>query len=210
MIVATGGSQTVLPAKSATSTIPIVFVIGTDPVQLGLVPSFNQPDGNIAPACIPCRGLTAKRLELLHQIVPASTSIGFLVNPTAKGAFEPQIKEAEIAARTIGVNLAILNASTPSEIEAAFRTLGERRIGALVVSGDEFLFVRRNQLAALAARHAVPTIYNAREWIADTAGLMSYGAGTVDAWRLGGNSVGRILKGDKPADLPCSSPLRSS
>ena len=150
--------------------------------------------------------LTAKRLEVLHEVAPAATSIGFLVNPTS-ALVEAEIREAETAARIIAVRLAILKASTPFEIDNAFVTVVGQRIGALLASADPLFFEQRAQLAALATRHAVPAIYHARE-IVDAGGLMSYGASISDAYRLAGTYVGRILKGEKPGDLPVQQATR--
>jgi putative ABC transport system substrate-binding protein len=150
--------------------------------------------------------LVAKRLELLHEIVPAVTLMGFLGNPT-NSQVEADVKEAQVAARTLGLNLVTFNASTPSEIEAAFAILAARRVGALMLMTDSFFTSQRVQLAALAARHSVPAIYNFREFVED-GGLMSYGANFPDAWRLAGTYVGRILKGEKAADLPVQQSTR--
>ena len=200
VIVAAGGPAS-LAAKSATATIPIVFGTGGDPIELGLVASLDRPGGNATGASFLTQELTAKRIELLHEIVPAATLIGILLNPT-NSLSEAQRREAEIAARILGVRLVIANASTASEIEAAFAILVEQRIGALLVAGDPlFISVMRDQLVALTARHAVPAIYEARENV-DAGGLMSYGTSILDANRLSGVYTGRILKGEKPADLP--------
>jgi putative tryptophan/tyrosine transport system substrate-binding protein len=190
----------VLAAKSATATTPIVFVNGIDPVELGLVASLNRPRGNITGVNFLVTLLTAKRLELLNQLAPAATSIGFLVNPTNL-ATETQIREAESAARNLGVRLVILHASTPGDIEAAFASLVGRQIGALLGGADALLFSQRRQIAALAVRHAIPAIYEFREFV-EAGGLMSYGSSSADAYRLAGTYAGRILKGEKPADLP--------
>jgi putative tryptophan/tyrosine transport system substrate-binding protein len=201
LIVATGGTAIARAAKSATATIPIVFVGGGDPVEVGLVASLNRPGGNVTGAAVLTKALTAKRLELLHELVPAATPIGFLVNPTNPTVFKAEMMEAETAARALGVRLVILNASTLSEIEAAFEILVAQRIGALLTSGDPLWTVQRVQLAAFTARYAVPAIYAVRE-IVDAGGLLSYGANISDAYRLVGVYAGRILKGEKPADLP--------
>jgi putative tryptophan/tyrosine transport system substrate-binding protein len=201
VIVATGGTAIARAAKSATSTIPIVFVGGGDPVEVGLVASLNHPGGNVTGAAVLTTALTAKRLELLHELVPAATPIGFLVNPTNPTVFKAEMMEAETAARALGVRLMILNASTSGEIEATSEILVAQRIGAVLTSGDPLWTIQRVQLAALMARYAVPTIYAVRE-IVDAGGLMSYGAGISDAYRLVGAYAGRILKGEKPTDLP--------
>jgi ABC-type uncharacterized transport system substrate-binding protein len=206
VIVATGGTATARAAKSATATIPIVFVAGADPVEVGLVASLNRPGGNVTGAAILTTSLTAKRLELLHNLVPGATSIGFLINPT-NTTVKAEMMEAETAARTLGVRLVTLNASTLGEMEAVFENLAAQRIGALLSGGDPFWTFQRVQLAALTARHAVPAIYAVRE-IVDAGGLMSYGASISDAYRLAGTYAGRILKGEKPANLPVQQSTR--
>jgi putative ABC transport system substrate-binding protein len=201
VIVATGGTATARAAKSATATIPIVFLAGGDPVEVGLVASLNRPGGNATGVAILTTALTAKRLELLHELVPAATPIGFLVNPANPTVFKAEMMEAETAARTLGVRLATLNASTLREIEAAFEMPIGQQIGALLTSGDPLWTVQRAPLAALTARHGVPAIYAVRD-IVNAGGLMSYGASISDAYRLVGTYAARILKGEVPADLP--------
>src|SRR5271154_3891233 len=186
-IVAPGGAPTAGAAKSATTTIPIVFLGGGAPVEVGLVASLNRPGGNVTGAAILTTALTAKRLELLHELVPAATSIGFLVNPTNPTVFKAEMMEAETAARALGVRLVTLNASTLREIEAAFEIVVAQRIGALLTSGDPLWTVQRAQLTA---RHAVPAIYAVRE-IVDAGGLISYGASISAAYRLVGTYTGR-------------------
>jgi putative ABC transport system substrate-binding protein len=207
VIVATGGTAIARAAKSATATIPIVFVGGGDPVEVGLVASLNRPGGNVTGAAILTTSLTAKRLELLHRLVPEATSIGFLINPTNTAVTKAETMEAETAARTLGVRLVPLNASTLGEIEAVFENLAAQQIGALLTGGDPFWTFQRVRLAALTARYAVPAIYAVRE-IIDAGGLMSYGASISDAYRLAGTYAGRILKGEKPADLPVQQSTR--
>ena len=199
-VIATGGHFPALAAKAATATIPIVFSFGADPVQLGLVASLSRPGGNVTGATFLSEELTAKRFELLREIAPATTSVGFLVNPTTPNA-AAQIREAENAVRVLGVHLMIQNASNSSQIETAFATFVGQRIGALLVAGDPFFGTQSMQLVALAAHHSVPVIYSDREAV-DAGGLMSYGPNVFDAFRLAGTYVGRILKGEKPADLP--------
>jgi putative ABC transport system substrate-binding protein len=194
------GETIALTAKAATSTIPILFAFGGDPVAIGLVPSLNRPGGNVTGATNLATELVAKQLELLHEIVPAVTSIGFLVQPDSSPDIPTKITEAETAARILGVRLIVLNASTPSDIEAAFATLVGQQIGALIVS-DSALLSPWSQVVALAASHAVPAIYGLREHVG-AGGLMSYGARLSDTVRVAGTYVGRILKGEKPADLP--------
>jgi putative ABC transport system substrate-binding protein len=205
-VIVSQGAPASLAATAATSTIPIVFASGFDPVELGLVASLNHPGGNVTGVVFLTQAVIAKRVELLHEIVPAATLIGLLVNPTTPSA-EAQIKEAQSAARVLGVRLAIRNASSPGEIDAAFTDLVDQRIGALLAGTDVLFAVQYNQLVALAARHAVPTIYSRRNAVED-GGLMSYGTDFSDAWRLSGNYAGRVLKGEKPGDLPVQQSTR--
>jgi putative ABC transport system substrate-binding protein len=195
-VIIASGNPAAVAAKAAITTIPIVFAIGGDPVDLGLVVSLNRPGGTITGVSFLNQTLVAKRLELLHEILPAATPIGFLVNPTSPQVVA-DIRQAETAARILGVHLIILNASSPTEIEAAFAMF----VGAIMVQGDTFLARQAVQLATLAAHYAVPAIYPIREFV-DVGGLMSYGASIPDALRLAGTYAGRILKGEKPADLP--------
>jgi putative tryptophan/tyrosine transport system substrate-binding protein len=195
-----------LAAKSATATIPIIFSLGTDPVSLGLVASLNRPGGNVTGVTFLAQDLTAKRLELLHEILPAATSIGVLTNPSGPTT-EAELREAEIAAHILGVRLTILNATTPSEIEAAFGILVGQRVAALLMGVDTLFVEQRDQLAELMARYSVPAIYAFRDYV-DAGGLMSYGPSWHDAWRVAGTYVGRILNGDKPGDLPVQQSTR--
>ena len=198
-VIIAGGSAAARAAKSATMTIPIVFAIGVDPVGGGLVASLNRPGANITGATYLLQDLIGKRMELLHEIVPAAAMIGYLRDPS--GPFpEAETKDAETAAQTLGVQLAFLNASTPSQIETAFTTLVERRIGALTIGAGAFLSVQYEQIARLAARHEMPVIYN-REFV-NAGGLMSYEPNLAEPYRVVGTYAGRILKGEKPADLP--------
>jgi len=206
VIFAAASTASALAARAATATIPIVFEIGSDPVEIGLVASLNRPGGNVTGVSFLTTELTAKRLELLHETVPAAALIGVLVNPTSP-AVEAEIRDVNAAARILGVRLMMLNASTPSEIEAAFAVLGRQQIGALLVFADPLFFVQAAQLAALAVRYAVPAIYFGREQV-EAGGLMSYGASISNATRLSGTYVGRILKGEKPADLPVQQSTR--
>jgi putative tryptophan/tyrosine transport system substrate-binding protein len=206
VIVAIVGSAPALAAKSATATIPIVFANGGDPVENGLVTSPNRPGGNVTGFYYLVEALRAKRLELLHQMVPAATLIGYLVNPK-RPAYEASVKETETAARILGVRLVIANASTASEIESAFVMLAAQRIGAILDMGDPLFYVQTDQLAALAARYAVPEMSAFRENV-EAGGLMSYGPSVSDGWRLAGTYAGRILKGEKIADVPVQQSTR--
>jgi putative ABC transport system substrate-binding protein len=189
-----------LTAKAATNTIPILFSVGGDPVQFGIVSSLNRPDGNITGVYNLNTAVTGKRLELLREIVPATGIIAFLVNPRS-AVREAETKELNEAARILGVEIRILNAASESEIDAAFATLAKERSVPLVVSSDNLFTDRPVRLVALAARHAIPTIFPYR-WFAAAGGLMSYGPDLADAYRLVGTYAGRILNGAKPADLP--------
>jgi putative ABC transport system substrate-binding protein len=193
-------------AKTATRTIPIIFVSGEDPVKFGLVASLNRPGGNITGVNTFNAVLGSKRLELLHELVPSAATIALLVNPIFPGA-GLEIRETQTAAGAVGRNLIILNASTESEIDAAFATLVQQRVGALAVTGDPLFVSRRDKIVALAARHAVPTIYVQREF-AVAGGLIGYGTSITDAYRQVGIYAGRILKGTKPADLPVVQPTK--
>jgi ABC-type uncharacterized transport system substrate-binding protein len=201
VIAAVGGGPSIMAAKAATATIPIVFTFGGDPVKAGFVASFERPGSNITGVSWFSAALAAKRLELLLQLVPDASIVALLLNPNNPVEAAPQLPDFEQAARYLGRQFHILNAGSETEIDAAFRALVERRVGALVVSSDPFFLNRRQQLVALAARHAIPTIYSTRGYVAD-GGLMSYGNSLTNAYRRAGGYVGRILKGAKPADLP--------
>jgi putative ABC transport system substrate-binding protein len=189
-----------LAAKQATTTIPIVFSVGGDPVKLGLVAGLNRPEGNMTGLYFFTTALQAKRLGMLHEMVSKVTTLAVLVNPNYSGA-ENQVRDVEEAAVRLGVQLVVLRANTDDDFGAAFATLNQKRAGALLVCTSPFFNSRREQLVALAARHAVPAIYEFREF-ALAGGLMSYGTSLTDAYRQVGVYTGRILKGDKPADLP--------
>ena len=189
-----------LAAKAATNTIPIVFSIGADPVQLSLVTSLNRPSGNITGIYVLNVAVTGKRLELLRETVPTARVIGYLANPKS-AATAPETKELREAARALGVELRVLNAANESEIDTAFATLAKERSVPLVVSSDNLFTDRPVRLAVLAARHAIPAICPYREFAA-AGGLMSYGTDLADAYRVVGAYAGRILKGAKPTDLP--------
>jgi putative tryptophan/tyrosine transport system substrate-binding protein len=188
-------------AKAATQTIPIVFSLGSNPVEVGLVASLNHPGGNLTGLTALQTAVVAKRLELLDELIPAATPIALLVNPANQALAEGDTREARESARLLGVNLLVLNASSQSDLDAAFAILVRERAGALLASSESLFMIHSDHLAKLAARHAVPAIYAFRE-NAVAGGLMSYGANFLNATRELGVYVGRILKGEKPADLP--------
>jgi putative ABC transport system substrate-binding protein len=200
VIVSGGGAPAVLAAKAATTTIPIVFNVGADPVGLGLVASLNRPGGNITGVFQFTSGLEAKRLGLLHELIPKATTIAVLVNPNFSDA-ENQLRDVQEAAARLGVQFVIVRANAESDFDAAFSTLVQQRAEALLVCSSPFFNSRRGQLVLLAARHAVPAIYEWREF-AEAGGLMSYGTSLSDAYRQAAVYAGRILKGAKPVDLP--------
>jgi putative ABC transport system substrate-binding protein len=201
VIVTAGSSIPAVAAKAATTTIPIVFAVPEEPVRSGLVTSLARPGGNATGIYFFSVELVAKRLEILREMVPATTRIAVLVNPADAANSETMLKHVEAASRSMGLQIQILNANTSHEIDAAFAAFVRERHDPLFVSGGPFLLSRRVQLALLAARHAVPASYGAREYV-EIGGLMSYGAKIADAYRQVGVYAGRILKGAKPADLP--------
>jgi putative ABC transport system substrate-binding protein len=205
-VIITDSTPAALAAKAATQTIPIVFGVGSNPVEIGLVASLNRPGGNLTGVSLLNVDIAAKRVELLHELVPAATQIAVLVNPT-NPAGEDLLKEAQVGARVLGVRLSALNASSESEIDGAFAMLVGQRADALLVHGDPVFIAQRDRIVALAARHAVPAIYQFREF-AVAGGLMSYGASVADSYRQLGVYTGRILKGEKPADLPVQQSTR--
>jgi putative tryptophan/tyrosine transport system substrate-binding protein len=205
VIASVGGSVSALAAKSATRTIPIVAVT-TDPVKYGLVASFNRPGGNITAISPSSTLLSAKRLELLRELVPTATLIGVLLNPTFPDS-ATQLEDIEEAARSLGLQIRVVNASSEQDIDAAFVGLSQQGIGALVSGVDPFFDTRRNQIVALAAHYAVPTIYGQRPYVV-AGGLMSYAPSFIEAYRQAGIYAGRILKGEKPADLPVMQPTK--
>jgi putative ABC transport system substrate-binding protein len=206
VIAATGGEPSSLAAKAATTTIPIVCTIGGDPVETGLVASFNRPGGNLTGTTIMTLEMASKRLDLVRQLVPNATAIGMLVNPKFPTA-SAEAREVQDAARSRGIQSNLLNASTDSEIEAAFTTAVEQRNGALIIGTDPFLLGQRDQLVRLAARHMVPTIYFLREFV-EAGGLMSYGPNIANGYRQAGVYTGLILNGANPAVLPIVRPTQ--
>jgi putative ABC transport system substrate-binding protein len=207
VIVATGGTLPALAAKAATTTIPIVFGVGDDPVWLGLVASLARPGGNATGINFFLGELTAKRLELLRELVPASTRVAVLVNPANAARAESTTRDAEEAAHAMALHIKIFMASTSGEIHAAFESLARERPDALFVGSDPFFTIRRVQLATLAARHGLPASFASRDNV-EAGGLMSYGTSINDAFRQNGVYTGRILKGEKPADLPVVQPTK--
>jgi putative ABC transport system substrate-binding protein len=206
VLVTAGGEPAALAAKAATSIIPIVFVIGGDPVKVGLVASYNRPGGNATGTSILTSTLEPKRLGLLHELVPQATTIAVLLNPNFQ-ASEGQERDVQEAGRALGVHIHILRASSDRDIEAAFEIVAQQRIAALAVGADPFFDTRRDTLVALAARQMVPAIYHFREFAA-AGGLASYGIDVSDSHRQIGVYVGQILKGAKPAELPVLQPTK--
>jgi putative ABC transport system substrate-binding protein len=200
LIVAVNLSQS-LAAKTATKSTPIVFWTGADPVATGLVESLSHPGGNLTGASVLNFAVIAKRLEVLHELIPGVRLIGHLTNPNNRAFADAETRELQVAARALGVRLLVENATEQSEIEGAFASLVQKGATALVVGGDSLFFRNRFQLAELAARSALPATYASREY-ADAGGLASLGTRYSDGWRLAGNYAGRILKGEKPSDLP--------
>ncbi len=206
VLVAIGTAGVARAAKAATTTIPIVFANGSDPVKVGLVASMNRPGGNATGVSFYTSTLGPKRLELLRELVPQATTIAFLVNPT-NPVTEGDTKEIEDAARNIGQRMIVIRAKNESEIDTAFATIAREGAGSLLINVDGFFSTRRNQLAALAAHYRIPTSYNNRMYV-EAGGLMSYGDNRLDSYRQLGVYVGRILKGDKAADLPVMQPTK--
>jgi putative ABC transport system substrate-binding protein len=200
LITAVGGELSSFAAKAASSTIPIVFISGADPVKLGLVASLNRPGGNATGVNIFAVEVVAKRLGLLHELVPAGSLIAHLINPNFPPA-EINVEEVDAAARLIGRQILLLKASSERDIDTAFATMSQTRVGAVLVGADPFFNGRREQLVALAARHALPASYEQREFV-EAGGLMSYGTGLADAYRQVGIYAGKVLTGEKPVDLP--------
>jgi ABC-type uncharacterized transport system substrate-binding protein len=195
-----------LAAKAATATIPIVFQLGSDPVKDGLVGSLNRPGGNVTGVTFFSNLLSSKRLQLLHELVPNAARIALLLNPNNANA-ELELNETQTAARALGLQLIVVRASTELEIDTAFANLAQQGAAAVFTAGDAYLFSRRDQIVALAARHRLPTSSSTRDY-SEAGGLMSYGADRLDSGRQWGLYVGRILNGEKPADLPVMQPTK--
>jgi putative ABC transport system substrate-binding protein len=200
VIIAIGGTVTALAAKAATATIPIVFATGGDAVRLGLVSSLNRPGSNVTGVSFLVAGLGPKRLELLGQLTPTAKAVGFLIDPLNPNATS-EASDVQVAARALGQQIYVQNASNERDIDSAFASFAQQRVNALIVGSDAIFTSRREQLVTLAARYAVPTMYALPDFVA-VGGLISYGASRLDAFRLVGVYTGKILKGDKPADLP--------
>jgi putative ABC transport system substrate-binding protein len=200
-VIATAGDDVALVAKATITTIPVVFIASQDPVRLGLVTSLARPEGNMTGINFFTGELVAKRLEILHELVPGAAHIAVLVNPANHAQAETTLRELTEAARGLGLNIQVVNASTSHEIDAAFATLARERPDALFVASDTLFTSRRIQMVNLATRHGIPTTFSNREFT-ESGGLMSYGASLADAWRQSGIYTGRILKGAKPGDLP--------
>jgi putative ABC transport system substrate-binding protein len=200
-VIAATTTSAALAAKAATTTIPIVFEVGGDPVRLGLVPSLNRPGGNVTGVTQLNVEVAPKRLQLLHELLPAATVMVLLTNPANPAVSEPQSSGMLSAARTLGLELHVLNASTEHDFDDVFEKFHQLRAGGLVIEADPFFISRNDLLAELTVRHAVPAIFQFREFAA-AGGLMSYGGSLPEAYRLTGVYIGRILKGEKPADLP--------
>jgi ABC-type uncharacterized transport system substrate-binding protein len=200
-VIAATTTPAALAAKAATTTIPIVFETAADPVQLGLVPSLNRPGSNVTGVTQTNVEAAPKRLQLLHELVPTASVLALLINPADGPLAETTTKAVQAAARTLGLQLHVLNASTEREIDGVFAKLIQLRVGGLVIGPGAVFGSRPEQLAALTVRHAMPTVFEYRAF-ATAGGLMSYSANIVDAYRLAGVYTGRVLKGDKPADLP--------
>jgi len=207
VIVTPGSTVATLAAKAATATIPIVFSVGTDPVKIGLVASFNRPGGNATGINDFGVGLGAKRLGLLHELLPRAARFGVLVNPDNPLVTESIVAELQTAAQAIGRQIEVVAARTNGDIDTAFATLVEKRADALLPSPDPLFVTRRVQLITLAVRHALPALYHRRE-LAEAGGLMSYGSDLPDQYRQAGVFVGRILKGEKPSEMPVQLPTR--
>jgi putative tryptophan/tyrosine transport system substrate-binding protein len=200
-VIVTSSTPAVLAAKAATGEIPIVFGIGADPVELGLVASLNRPGGNVTGVTSLNIEVAPKRLELMHELLPSVTSMALLVNPAVPALAEPVSRSSQVAAQALGLQLHIVHASSDRDFDAIFERLIELHVGALVIGPDNLFTIHKEQLAKLTVRHAIPAIYQYREFAA-AGGLMSYGTSETEYYRLVGTYAGRVLKGHKPADLP--------
>ena len=205
-VIVAGGTTAAIAAKDVTSAIPIVFVMAADPVEANLVASLNRPGGNLTGAIYLSSALAAKRIELMHELVPAAKSVAALVNPD-NGSTEPFIRDLRAGANGLGLQVVIANLKAERDLDAAFATLVQQQPGVLIVGEDPMLFSLAAQIVALAARHGLPAIYTAREF-AEAGGLMSWGTKLTELYRLGGTYVGKILKGAKPEDLPVVQPTQ--
>ena len=200
-VIAATSTPAAIAAKAATTTVPIVFQTASDPVRLGLVASLSRPGGNVTGVTQTNVEVAPKRLEVMHELLPNASVLGLLINPADPSLAEPQLKDFQAAAHTLGVELHILNVRTDGELERAFADLSQLHVGGLVISTDPFFSSRPQQLASLTARYAMPAISKGREFAA-VGGLLSYGADNLDTYRLAGVYTGRVLKGERPADLP--------
>ena len=200
-VIASTSTPASLVAKAATTTIPIVFETASDPIQLGLVPNLSRPGGNVTGVTQTNVEVAPKRLEVMHQLLPNAKMLGLLIKPDDPSLAKPQLRDFEAAARSLGIELHVINISTDGELEKAFADLSALHVGGVIISTDPFFTSRPKELASLAARYALPAISKGREFAA-AGGLLSYGADTLDAYRLAGVYTGRVLKGAKPADLP--------
>jgi putative tryptophan/tyrosine transport system substrate-binding protein len=207
VIMATGGLPSSLAAKEATETIPIVFTLGSDPVKFGVVPSLNRPNGNVTGVTLFTYLLDAKRVELLHELVPGASVIALLVNPNSPAQADTQFADVKTACGKFGQELLIVKAGTEGEIDSAVASIAKNKASALLVSSDAFFLSQRDQLIALVTRYAIPSIFEWRQFV-EAGGLMSYGIDLFDAYRQAGIYVGKILHGAKPADLPVLQPTK--
>jgi len=207
LIAATGGEPSPLAAKAATSTIPVVFTLGGDPVEAGLVASLNRPGGNLTGTTIMGLEMGPKRLELLRQLKPNATTVAMLLNPNFGSTALNEVRDVQDAGRVLGIKIIVLNASTETEIDTAFQTSAQKKADGLIVATDPFLLGQRNQLVRLSEHHKLPTVYFLREFV-DAGGLISYGPDIVDGYRQAGVYAGQILNGASPASLPVWRPTR--